>query len=369
MKSLSVRGTECTASIAAGAAGALGARLSAGPHDVDRADRRDFVGSYRVDRARSSRLRPQPRPEHRASRPLCERCGAETPRASLSKSERRRPCAPFTMDQFADDLAALLDALGIASRWCIAGCRWADTSPSSSGGNMPSDCGGWCFATRASTADTPEAAAGRHVMAERVLAEGPGFAGRDDAAAAVLRDDAATAAGTGRGVAARDHGQFALSGIAAAALGMAERPDMTAALGGDSLPHAGRRRPGRRDLYAGGDARHCRGDSRREVRRDSRRRPHVAAGEPRRGERRDRRVSGGIVATLANGKKFPPAILRSASFFAGFFMLSSSAFASRQNYRSRWGIDKLCVSHRTRAGEGGLTSMARSPMLMVVHLR
>ena len=45
------------------------------------------------------------------------------------------------MEQFADDLAALLDARGFANPWCSAGYPWAATSAGSSSDGIGRGCG------------------------------------------------------------------------------------------------------------------------------------------------------------------------------------------------------------------------------------
>ena len=194
-----------------------------------------------------------------------------------------------TMDQFADDLAGLLDALGISEPVVYCGL--------SMGGYI-----GWQFwrkhanrlrglilcDTRA-TADSPEAVAGRHEMVGRVLREGP-----KPVADAMLprlvceatrRRQPKLVEAVRNTIMANDP-----RGIAAAALGMAERPDMTAALGRIRCPTlviVGREDvisppTEMRDIAAAIPG--C------QVRGDSRRRPPLADREPRGGQRRDWRV-------------------------------------------------------------------------------
>ena len=193
------------------------------------------------------------------------------------------------MEQFADDLAGLLDGLAIREPVVLCGLSMGGYIAFQFWRKYAARLRGLILCDTRAAADTPEAAAGRRSMAERVLREGPAPLVETHAAETVCRDDAAAAAASGRSGCGSVMMAGDPRGIAAAARGMAERPDMTAVLGADSLPHAGARRPERRDLAAGRDARHCRGDSRRKVRRDSRRRPHGAAGEPGGGERGDRR--------------------------------------------------------------------------------
>lgn len=140
-----------------------------------------------------------------------------------------------TMEQFADDLAALLDALSIKEPIAFCGL--------SMGGYVA-----WQFALRhrqrlaklivcdtRAVADSPEAAAGRLKMAEKVLAEG-----------AKVAADAMQPKLFGPNTAA-DHPQIVEStyqvmlrtnpaGIAAAQRGMAERPDVSSRLGEIAVP-------------------------------------------------------------------------------------------------------------------------------------
>lgn len=145
------------------------------------------------------------------------------------------PGDKLTMDQFADDLAALLDGLGVAEPVALCGL--------SMGGYVA-----WQFwhrhrarlralilcDTRAA-ADTPETAANRLLLAERVMREGP---------ASILETmlPRLTAASTAqrRPEVIEALRQMILTcdpkAIAAASRGMAERPDMTPLLCHIDLP-------------------------------------------------------------------------------------------------------------------------------------
>ncbi len=133
------------------------------------------------------------------------------------------------MEQFADDLAGLLDALGIAEPVVLCGL--------SMGGYIAIRC--WRkYAARLralilcdtrAAADPPEAAAARLVMADRVLREGP---------APLVESMLPRVLGE---TTRRERPQMVEAlrrtmmanppqGIAAALRGMAQRPDMTAAL-------------------------------------------------------------------------------------------------------------------------------------------
>jgi pimeloyl-ACP methyl ester carboxylesterase len=135
-----------------------------------------------------------------------------------------------TMEQMADDLAGLLDALAIKQPVVFCGL--------SMGGYVA-----WQFALRhrarlaklilcdtRAVADTPEAAAGRRKMAEKVLAEGAVVA-----AEAMIPKLFAPATYTEQPQIVEATRQVILEtkpeGIAAALRGMAERPDVTSRLG------------------------------------------------------------------------------------------------------------------------------------------
>jgi pimeloyl-ACP methyl ester carboxylesterase len=137
--------------------------------------------------------------------------------------------AKVTMDQFADDLAAWLDALAIREAVVVCGL--------SMGGYIAFQFW-WKFAARLrglilcdtrAVADTPEAAAGRRSMAERVLREGPAPLVETMLpkllAETTLRQRPELVERL-RGMIGAGNPQ----GAAAAARGIAERPDMTASL-------------------------------------------------------------------------------------------------------------------------------------------
>ena len=111
-----------------------------------------------------------------------------------------------------------------------------------------------------SAADAPEAVAARRVMADRVLKEGPAPLVETMLprlfCETTRQQRPEVVEGLRRVIMANSP-----RGIAAAALrnGRAARHDGVAQ--GNSLSHAGRRRPGRRDFAAGGDARNRAADS------------------------------------------------------------------------------------------------------------
>ena len=134
-----------------------------------------------------------------------------------------------TMQQFADDVAGLLDALRITGPVVFCGL--------SMGGYV-----GWQFALRhrkrlaklilcdtRTVADTPEAAAGRRKTAEQVLTEGAKVVAEamlPKLFAPVAQQDQPQIVEATRQVILRTDPR----GIAAALLGMAERPDVTSRL-------------------------------------------------------------------------------------------------------------------------------------------
>ena len=140
-----------------------------------------------------------------------------------------------TMEQFAADLASLLDALGIGGRVVVCGL--------SMGGYVAWQF--WCqYAARVralilcdtrAAADAPEVAAGRLATADRVLREGPGVL--VEAMMPKLLAPS-TAAGSPELAEAlrRVIERTDPRGIAAALRGMAERPDVTARLGEITCP-------------------------------------------------------------------------------------------------------------------------------------
>ena len=140
-----------------------------------------------------------------------------------------------TMEQMADDMAALLDALGVREPVVFCGL--------SMGGYV-----GWQFAARhaqrlaklilcdtRALADTAEAAAGRHKTAEKVLAAGAGIAAEGiipKLFAAATYEERPQIVEATRHVILRTNPE----GIAAALRGMAAREDFTARLSSIEVP-------------------------------------------------------------------------------------------------------------------------------------
>ena len=216
------------------------------------------------------------------------------------------------MAQFADDLAALLDALGISEPVVLCGLSMGGYIAFQFWRRHAARLRGLILCDTRAAADTPEAAAARAVMAERVLREGPAPL-VETMLPRVLgettrRQRPDLVENVRRMMMAADP-----RGIAAASRGMAERPDMTASLPQIRCPTLVVVGSRRRRFPARRDARHGRGDSRRQFRRDSRRRPPLAAGEARRGERGDCRVHFNIVGCVKRTTKWAAVEFRTAS--------------------------------------------------------
>jgi 3-oxoadipate enol-lactonase len=140
-----------------------------------------------------------------------------------------------TMEQLADDLAALTDSLGIAEPIVLCGLSMGGYVAMQFCRKYAARLRGLILCDTRAAADTPEVAAGRLAMAERVLSEGPaplveGMIPRLFAAeTAQQRPDVVAAL---RQVMMSNDPR----GIAAAARGMAQRPDATPTLGDIRCP-------------------------------------------------------------------------------------------------------------------------------------
>jgi pimeloyl-ACP methyl ester carboxylesterase len=135
-----------------------------------------------------------------------------------------------TMDQFADDLAAWLDALAIREPVVVCGLSMGGYIAFQFWRKFAARLRGLILCDTKAAADTREGAAGRRATAERVLREGPAplaEAMLPKILAESTRQQCPHLVEQLRNVIAAGNPQ----GIAAAARGMAERPDMTAALG------------------------------------------------------------------------------------------------------------------------------------------
>jgi pimeloyl-ACP methyl ester carboxylesterase len=151
--------------------------------------------------------------------------------------ERCLPSFPdtITMDQFADDLAALVDALGVGGPVVLCGLSMGGYIAFAFCRKYPARLRGLILCDTRAAADAPEAAAGRLETAERVLREGPGFVA-DSMLPKLLAPD--TLAGRPEIVAAVRKVILATDprGIAAALRGMRERPDSTPLLAQIACP-------------------------------------------------------------------------------------------------------------------------------------
>jgi pimeloyl-ACP methyl ester carboxylesterase len=135
-----------------------------------------------------------------------------------------------TMDQFADDLAAWLDSLAIREPVVLCGLSMGGYIAFQFWRKFAPRLRGLILCDTKASADTPEGAAGRRDMAERVLREGPALLAETmlpKLLAETTRQQRPYLVEQLQSVIAAGDPQ----GIAAAARGMAERPDMTAALG------------------------------------------------------------------------------------------------------------------------------------------
>ena len=143
--------------------------------------------------------------------------------------------ATVTMEQFADDLAALLNALGLNEPIVLCGLSMGGYVAMQFQRKYHRRLRGLILCDTRAASDTPEMAAARHEMANRVLANGPaplveGMMPRLFAEATVKnRPEVVDRL---RGVMLRTDPR----GIAAAARGMAKRPDVTRLLGEITCP-------------------------------------------------------------------------------------------------------------------------------------
>jgi 3-oxoadipate enol-lactonase len=140
-----------------------------------------------------------------------------------------------TMDQFADDLAAMLDALGIAEPVVLAGLSMGGYVALRFFQMHRGRLAGLLLCDTRAAADTPQAAAARRETAARVEQEGPGVL-----AEAMLPKLLSPATFAGRPEVVERVRRMILGGnargLAAAARGMAQRPDFTALLPRIDLP-------------------------------------------------------------------------------------------------------------------------------------
>ncbi|MEN6452513.1 MAG: alpha/beta fold hydrolase [Thermoguttaceae bacterium] len=134
-----------------------------------------------------------------------------------------------TMEQFADDLAGLLDALGVAEPIVLCGLSMGGYIAFQFWRKYAARLGAMILCDTRAATDSPDAATGRRVMAERVQREGPApliDSMLPRVLGATTQRERPQLVESLRGVMMSNPPR----GIAAAARGMAERPDMTAAL-------------------------------------------------------------------------------------------------------------------------------------------
>jgi 3-oxoadipate enol-lactonase len=140
-----------------------------------------------------------------------------------------------TMGQMADDLAALLDALGVDRPVALVGLSMGGYVAMAFCQRHAARLRAVAFCDTRAAADSPDAARNRHEMARRVVAEGPGVLAEGMIprlfADATLRQRPQLVE-TVRAMMLRSKP----AGVAAALLGMAERADSTAILARTEFP-------------------------------------------------------------------------------------------------------------------------------------
>jgi 3-oxoadipate enol-lactonase len=145
------------------------------------------------------------------------------------------PDTPLTMQQHADDLAALLDQLEIDAPVTLGGLSMGGYVAWQFWQRYGSKLAALILCDTRAAADSEEVARGRRYLAERVLREGNEQAGED--LLQKLFSDRTRSAHPDRIQATRDVIRRTPSAsIAAAQRGMADRPDMTARLGEITCP-------------------------------------------------------------------------------------------------------------------------------------
>lgn len=140
-----------------------------------------------------------------------------------------------TMEQFADDLAAILDALNVEVPVVLCGLSMGGYIAFQFWRRHSARLRALALCDTRAIADTAEGAAARLTMAERVLRDGPGFVA-DMMLPKLFTVESRTPErdyleSTRRVILSTDP-----RGIAAAARGMAQRPDFTGRLGHISVP-------------------------------------------------------------------------------------------------------------------------------------
>ncbi|HUT13445.1 MAG TPA: alpha/beta fold hydrolase [Thermoguttaceae bacterium] len=137
--------------------------------------------------------------------------------------------AAVTMEQFADDLAALLDAMEVSEPIALCGLSMGGYIALAFQRKYKSRLRGLILCDTRAAGDTPEMVAARHEMADRVSAEGPAplvdAMGPKLFARATVENRPEVVESLRRVMLSTDR-----RGIAAAARGMARRPDVTGGL-------------------------------------------------------------------------------------------------------------------------------------------
>jgi len=137
--------------------------------------------------------------------------------------------ATVTMEQFADDLDALLEELEVSEPIVLCGLSMGGYIALAFQRKYPARLRALLLCDTRASADTPETVAARHEMADRVLAEGP-----DPLVEAMMPKLFAPATVANRPEVVESLRRVMRStdrwGIAAAARGMARRPDVTGTL-------------------------------------------------------------------------------------------------------------------------------------------
>jgi pimeloyl-ACP methyl ester carboxylesterase len=140
-----------------------------------------------------------------------------------------------TMQQLADDLAELLDAVGVTQPVLLCGLSMGGYVCWQFWRRHASRLRGLILCDTRAAADSPEAAAARRAGAQRVLAEGPEFLAQEMSqklfAPTTVQRQAACIEATRHVIL-----QTSPAGIAAALCGMADRPDATDLLAKIDLP-------------------------------------------------------------------------------------------------------------------------------------
>ncbi len=165
---------------------------------------------------------------------LADRCRVIVPDLrGFGRSGKSPP--PLTMEQLADDLVAVLDALGVDEPVVLCGLSMGGYVAFQFWRRHARRLKSLILCDTRSQGDTPEVKANRQQTAQRVLAEGPAFLAEtmpDRLFAPATRAGRPQVVAAVREMILRADPQ----GVAAAAQGMALRPDMTDRLGEICMP-------------------------------------------------------------------------------------------------------------------------------------